>query len=73
MKFNGLTLKTKRKEAGLTLDELALKARVDGNTIHYLETGQTSSPRTLTVQKLADALGVDWTIFFAPDFQKIGR
>ena len=54
-----MTLAEARRRAGLTQDELAAKSRVDQTTISSLETGRKSSPKFITVLRLAKALHVD--------------
>lgn len=65
MTFNPSLLKQARIDAGLTLKQLAAKSSVGFTTIYYLESGRVPGPRTETIRKLADALGIDWVNFFA--------
>ncbi len=54
----GRRLRDARSKRGLTMDELAAKAKMTQATISRLEIGQ-NYPMTITVEKLARALGVD--------------
>ena len=54
----GKRLHDARTKRGLTMDDLADKAKMTQPTISRLETGQ-NYPMTITVEKLAKALGVD--------------
>ena len=47
-----------RNQRGLTMDDLADKAKLNQTTVSRLERGR-NYPSTLTVEKLAKALGVD--------------
>lgn len=66
MRFNGEVLRTQRKAKGLSQEELATRAAVDGNTVSNLERGDTKSPRGDTVEKLAKALEIDPLAFYLP-------
>ena len=50
-----------RKNAGLTLKQLAAKSGVNYMKIHQIESGQIKAENIMlrTAQKLADALGCD--------------
>lgn len=54
----GALLDQERQRHGLTLDELASRAHVDGATIRRLVSGHPV--RIATVQVVCDALGVAW-------------
>lgn len=58
-----------RKRAGLTQEGLAYKAAVCRATVQKIEAG-TGSIRPATAKKLANVLGVKWTVFFEDDAQK---
>ena len=48
-----------RRSRFLSVRALALKAKVKPNTIADIEKGKTTLPRPETMQKIADALGVN--------------
>jgi transcriptional regulator with XRE-family HTH domain len=50
-------LRTERRRAALTQEELADKAGVGIATIARIETGEITEPRVSTLRKLAQALG----------------
>jgi len=52
-------LKTERRRAALTQEELANKAGVGIATIARIETGDITEPRVSTLHKLAGALGLE--------------
>mgnify|MGYP002152676820 CR=1 FL=1 len=54
----GENLKKYRLACGLSQEELAIKANVTFYTISKIETGATSDPRTLTLEKLVNVLNV---------------
>jgi len=54
----GDQLKQLREARGLSRRALGMLARIDGNTISYLERGSSGWPRPRTAQALADALGI---------------
>jgi transcriptional regulator with XRE-family HTH domain len=58
VEVDGARLQWRRKEQGLTMEELGKTAKISPSTIWRLETGRTSA-RITTVRKLAKALGVD--------------
>lgn len=51
-------LKIERARAGLTVDGLAKKSKVDSQTISRIEKGSTE-PRISTIGKIANALNID--------------
>lgn len=51
-------LKIERARAGLTVDDLAKRSKVDGQTISRIEKGVTE-PRISTIGKIANALKID--------------
>lgn len=55
-----------RKEAGLTIDELALRSSVPKGTINKIIAGTTKSPTLETVQNIASALGKTISDFTEP-------
>ncbi len=54
----GIKIKQKRKENGLTLDDIANKVRVAKSTIQRYEAGKITSPKIPVVREIAKALGV---------------
>lgn len=65
MKFNPEALREARSSAGLSRKALAEMAGVSPTTVFYLESGRTPDPRPSNLEKMAKALGVEWSIFFA--------
>ena len=61
MKFR---LKEIREKHGMTQEELASKSGVSRVSISLIETGKSSSVKTQTIAKLADALGEKVTALF---------
>lgn len=59
-------LREKRKETGLTQDEVAEKVGINRATLSKLETGETN-PSVKLAQKLGALLGFDWTRFYEPE------
>ena len=57
--MTGMRLKQARKEAGLTLEKLAAEAGVSKQSIALIESGKTKGPRSDTLFKIADTLGVE--------------
>lgn len=55
-----------RKEAGLTIDELAFRSGVPKGTINKIIAGTTKSPTLDTVQSIAEALGKTIGDFIEP-------
>lgn len=53
-----------REDAGMTREQLAVKAGVSVSMVRDLETGQRKSPRVDTCQKVAAALGKTLAYFF---------
>lgn len=58
------TLKKLRKDKGFTQQKLAEMCGVVRNTISMIEMG-VNKPSVPLAKKLGEALGVDWTVFFA--------
>ena len=56
-------MKELRKSKGLTLEDLAKVCGCTRQNISGIERG-ISNPKVSTAKKLADVLGIDWTIFF---------
>ncbi|WP_156753582.1 helix-turn-helix domain-containing protein [Actinokineospora pegani] len=54
----GERVKVFRNRAGLTQEELAVKAGLGVRTVRGLETGERDAPRVSTIDRLADALGL---------------
>lgn len=52
-------LKQSRAARGLTQEQLALKARVSARTISRLERAEIARPRRVTIERLAQALGIE--------------
>lgn len=61
MKFDGRALLDLRTKKGLTQEELAAACGTTFSTISRLERSAQGEPTLGTVQKIADALGVDPT------------
>lgn len=58
------TYKSKKKELGITFDELSQLSGVPVQTLHNIFRGHTTTPRIDTVQAIERALGLDtpqWT------------
>ncbi len=55
-------LRQLRDEEEMSLDELAIKAKVDKGTIHRIEQGKQRQQRQSTVDKLSRALNVDASV-----------
>jgi ribosome-binding protein aMBF1 (putative translation factor) len=53
------TLQQAREAKGWSVDDLALEALVNATTIHRLEDGTAGKVPSLTLGRLAEALGVD--------------
>lgn len=62
----GITLKNLRKERKLTLKELAAQTEVSISFLSQVERGK-SSVTLESLKKIADALGVNPSVFFAKD------
>lgn len=71
MKFNVDALRTARVSAGLSRYSLANAAGLSVDAVYRIEDGRTKNPRWETVQRLADAAGVDVALFFAPALPSI--
>jgi transcriptional regulator with XRE-family HTH domain len=62
-------LKELREERGLSMRALAQKSGLSANALSMIERGR-SSPSVSTLYKIADALGVPITSFFAPSLPR---
>ncbi len=62
----GEVLKRLREEKGISLRQLAARSGLSPNALSTIERGRVS-PSVSTLYKLADALGVPITAFFAPE------
>ena len=62
----GEKLKTRRKELGLTQEELAAKSRVSRQTIVSIENGSGGDVLIGTLTAIADALEIPIEYFFMP-------
>ena len=58
-RINPASLKAKREELGLSLDELAERSTINKATIHRIERGKTKRTNAHTVRQLAQGLGVE--------------
>ncbi len=65
----GLRLRELREARGASMRSLAVKSGLSANALSMIERGKTS-PSVSTLYKLADALGVPITEFFAPQAEK---
>ena len=65
----GARLKELREARGSSMRSLAAKSGLSANALSMIERGRTS-PSVSTLYKLADALGVPITEFFAPESEK---
>lgn len=54
----GLTIKTRRKELGITQPHLAELAQISTNTLYKIERGQ-ANPSLEIIIKIADVLGME--------------
>ncbi|WP_022683003.1 helix-turn-helix domain-containing protein [Sphingobium bisphenolivorans] len=71
--INPKNLRWLRERKNLTLDELAVRAKVDRGTISKIENGKRAAPRPSTVRRLASALGVDADALVGSDIEKPER
>lgn len=60
-------IKRLRSEHGLTQKQLAKKCGMSESTLRQYEIGYRN-PKIETIQKIADALKVDWKIFITEDY-----
>ncbi len=65
----GVRLRELREARGASMRSLATRSGLSANALSMIERGKTS-PSVSTLYKLADALGVPITEFFAPDADK---
>src|SRR5512142_54086 len=65
----GKRLHELREAQGISMRALATRSGLAANALSMIERGKTS-PSVSTLYKLADALGVPITEFFAPDAEK---
>ncbi len=65
----GKRIKEARQEAGLTREQLAVKAGLTSLTIWKLESAGGGNPLLSTIQAIADALGKPITWFLAEEGQ----
>lgn len=63
--MNGQTLKQLRIDKGLTQDELGDLAGISRQAVLGIENGIVKNPKYETVKALANALGVDTSVFDA--------
>lgn len=63
----GENIRKLRKEKGLTQKQLGLRCGIDEANIRKYELGN-AKPKLETIQKIADALKVDWRIFITEDY-----
>ena len=61
-----IKLKEKRENLGMTQDELAEKSGVARSTIARIEGNETVAITTITLRKLAEALGCTISEIFLP-------
>lgn len=66
----GLRIKGLRKQAGLTIGQLAELAGIDGGFLNYIENGK-KTPSLETLGKLSKALNVSVAEIFSSEFFKI--
>ena len=62
----GEKIKARRKELGLTQEELAIKSRVSRQTIVSIENGTGGDVLIGTITAIADALEIPIEFFFIP-------
>ncbi len=60
-------LKTLRKKAGLTQEQLAVKAGLARYTVKRIEDGMLDCASVGTLRKICKALGCEPSVFFAKD------
>src|SRR5512140_2082835 len=65
----GVRLRELREARGTSMRQLATRSGLSANALSMIERGK-ASPSVSTLYKLAEALGVPITEFFAPDLQK---
>lgn len=63
--IDGKVLKALREKAGLTQQDLALRAETNAGVIAAIEQGKTPDPRISTIRDIAKALGVSIDVLVA--------
>lgn len=71
--INANNLKALRVQKRWSLDELALKSKVDRGTINRIETGKQTNNRRTTVERLASALETDIDTLTGPDLSAVEK
>lgn len=71
--INPRNLKSLRAQRRWSLDDLALKSKVDRGTISRIETGKQTNNRRTTVERLASALETDSETLTGPDISTVER
>lgn len=66
----GLLIKELRIKKGMTQEELATKTEVSARTIQRIENGEVD-PRAYTLQMIAKALDVDFSLFVENDPERV--
>ena len=66
-RFNPAALRAAREKAGLSKPQLTERAGLALDTVYALERETLRSPRDSVVEKLAEALAVEWLDFYAAD------
>lgn len=63
----GYNIAELRMQSNMSQEELSEKANVSRSIISGLESGRVKQTTVKTLEKIADALGVDISSFFAPN------
>lgn len=66
----GARIRVLRKQAGLTINQLAEMADIDGGFLNYIENGKKSLSLE-TIEKLSNALNVPFVELFSKQAEKI--
>ncbi len=66
----GEQIKERRKQLGITVDNLAEQIGKDRSTVYRYENGEISNITVSAMSKIADALQFHFTIAFIPDQEK---